>query len=90
MEEECEGWGAPTSLVLFSIPGVPGAHQLTGVELISVDGGQHIPTADHRPRIESFKSRHKVMNMIQTNKVKKARSYTRTNLKVVQVRHQVQ
>lgn len=29
----------PTSLVLFSIPGIPGAHQLTGVVLIGMDGG---------------------------------------------------
>lgn len=34
----------PTSLVLFSIPGIPGAHQLTGVVLISMDGGQNILT----------------------------------------------
>ncbi len=35
----------PTSLVLFSIPGIPGAHQLTGVVLISMDGGQNILAA---------------------------------------------
>lgn len=32
----------PTSLVLFSIPGIPGPHQLTGVVLISMDRGQNI------------------------------------------------
>lgn len=35
----------PTSLVLFSIPGIPGAHQLTRVVLISMDGRQNILTA---------------------------------------------
>lgn len=34
----------PTSLVLFSIPGIPGAHQLTRVVLISMDGGQNFLT----------------------------------------------
>lgn len=34
----------PTGLVLLSIPGVPGAHQLTGVVLISVDRGQNLLT----------------------------------------------
>lgn len=34
----------PTSLVLFSIPGIPGAHQLTRVVLISMDGRQNVLT----------------------------------------------
>lgn len=43
-----------TSLVLFSIPGIPGAHQLTGVVLIGMDGGQHVLTAtEEKHRIET-------------------------------------
>lgn len=46
----CVDISNPTSLVLFSIPGIPGSHQLTGVVLISVDGGQHILTvANEKP-----------------------------------------
>ncbi len=38
--------GGPTRLILLSVPGVPGAHELTRVPCVSVDGRQHLITAD--------------------------------------------
>lgn len=47
----CVDISNPTSLVLFSIPGIPGSHQLTGVVLISMDGGQNILTVKNEKQI---------------------------------------
>ena len=35
---------ALTCLILLSVPGVPGAHKLTGVFRVSVNGRQHVRT----------------------------------------------
>ena len=73
----CVDINIPTSLVLFSIPGVPGAHQLTGVVLISVDGGQNLLTVrnkKHQPNTEiqlNWRQHSILNNIIWENQISK-------------------
>lgn len=48
---------ALTSLILLSVPGVPGAHKLTGVLGVSVNGRQDVLTERFIKNTQMFKKR---------------------------------
>lgn len=65
---------ALTSLILLSVPGVPGAHKLTGVLGVSVNGRQDVLTKRFIKNTQMFK-REKYLQCLEKQQHRLPTSY---------------